>query len=438
MEGTLIAAPSTLDIFTIPPTQYAIQNNLTTEHRPIATINSGSVITFIINTSSDEYVNLKDLLLRVKLRVNIKKADGTTPATSDWTQISPVNYLMHSLFKQVTLEINGKQVTVSPQTYPYKAMFESIIGFTNDAKTSYLTASGYFKDSTSNPEVIDTTRNSLINPGKAEENGKTIELLGKPHIDFAFQERALIGGSKIKIELTPHDPSFYLRADTTKVSPSVEFLDASLFINRSKVSPLILEAHNKALMKGNARYPICRNEVKTFSISTGTLSASIDNIVNGQIPRRAFVAMVTNDAFNGSYSKNPFNFQHFNCNFISTYIDGVQYPSIPFTPDFKEGLYTREYLGFFEAVNQLTTDSTISITKQNYIKGNTIFGFNYAQDFSNSCIQEGHANPIKRGSMGLQLRFSETLTQTINILVYLEYDNLIQIDSDRQTFTDYI
>ena len=356
MDGnSLIAAPSTLDLFTLPATQYAIQTNLVTEHRPIATINSSSVITFVINSSNDEYINLKDMQFRVKLRVNCKKTDDSTPAVTDWVSVSPVNYLLNSLFKQVNVEINGKQITISPQTYPYKAIFESIFGFTKDAKESHLTATGYSKDSTTNPDVIDTTRNSMVNPNKVTEGGKTIELIGKPHLDIAFQERAILGGSTIKIEFTPHDPSFYLRADTTKVIPSVDFIDASLFIHRSKVSPLIHEAHQEALKKGNARYPICRNEVKTFSISTGAQSATIDNIFNGQLPRRAFVAMVSNNAFNGTYAKNPFNFNHYHYNFICSYIDGVQVPSIPYTPDFKNHIYTREYLGLFESVNQLTT-----------------------------------------------------------------------------------
>ena len=435
---SLIAAPSTLDLFSLPATQYAIQTNLVTEHRPIATINSSSVITFVINSSNDEYINLKDMQFRIKLRVNCKKADDSAPAATDWVSVSPVNYLLNSLFKQVNVELNGKQITVSPQTYPYKAIFESIFGFTKDAKDSHLTATGYSKDSSTNPEVIDTTRNGMVNPAKAGEEGKTMELIGKPHLDIAFQERAILGGSTIKIEFTPHDPSFYLRADTSKVIPSVDFIDASLFIHRSKVSTLIYEAHNAALKKGNARYPICRNEVKTFSVSSGAHSATIDNIVNGQLPRRAFVAMVSNNAFNGTYSKNPFNFKHFNCNYICSYIDGVQVPSIPYTPDFNSGIYTREYLGLFESVNQLTTDSTISLSKSDWAKGNTVFGFNYAPDLANSCIQEGHTSPIKRGSMGLQLKFSEALTETINVLIYLEYDNLIQIDLDKQTFTDYI
>jgi len=439
MEDTsLIAAPSTLDIFSLPPTQYAILSNLVTEHRSISSVTSDSNISFVITTPRDEYINLKDLLLRLKLKVNLKKVDGGEPSLTDWNEVAPVNYLLNSLFKQVTIEINDKQITVSPQTYPYKAIFESTFGFTKDARTSFLSAAGYQEDSSTNPEVIDTIRNVLINPKHARGTGKIVELIGKPHLDIAFQERAILGGSKIKIEFVPHEPSFYLRADKTKVLPTVDFIDCSLFVHRAKVSQSIVDAHESALKKAPARYPFCRNEVKTFTINSGSLSANIDNIVNGQLPRRAFVAMVTNEAFNGTFDKNPFNFQHFKVNHICSHIDGIQFPSVAYTPNFEKGIYAREYIGFFEAVNQLTTDSTISLDMKKWATGNTIFAFNFAQDFANSCIQEGHNNPRKRGSMGLQIKFGAALTETINILIYLEFDNLIQIDSDRQTYTDFM
>jgi len=438
-KPTPIAVPSTLDLFTLPATQYAIQSNLVTEHRPISTVKSDSTITFVITTPKDEYIQLKDLLLRLKLRVKITKLSGDPPSTSEWTQVSPVNYLLHSLFKQVVLEINGKQITVAPQTYSYKAMFEALIGFSEDARKSHLTGALYNKDATTNPDVIDTTRNAYISPDtKTSPDGKVIELVGKPQLDLSFQEKALMGGLTIKLEFTPNDPKFYLMADTTKIIPSVEFIDASIFVHRSKVSHLIVEAHDTALEKSNAKYPICRNEVKSFTISKDALSANIDNIVTGQIPRRALIALVSNDAFNGNYSKNPFNFKNYKCNFISTHIDGIQYPSIPYTPDFANDLFTREYIGFFEAVNQLSTDSVISLSKDDWAKGKTIYGFNYSPDLANGCVQEGHSSPARRGTMGLQLKFAEGLPETINALIYLEYDNLIQINSDRQVFSDYI
>ena len=344
------------------------------------------------------------------------------------------------MFKQIDIELNGKQITMAPQTYPYKAIIETMIGFTEDAKKTYLTGSLYKADSTLNPNVIDASRAEFIKNSDTtpDKSGKVLDLMGKLHLDLAFQERAIVGGSTLKITLTPHAPSFYLRGSGDSVIPNVYFLDASLFVHRSKVSPSIVEAHELANKKATIKYPLCRNEVKSFSINSGTLSANIDNIVQGQIPRRAFVGLVKNEAFNGSLDENPFNFKHYDLNFMAAYVDGIQYPSVAYTPDFTNDLYIREYLGLFEAVNQLTTDAVIAIDRKAWKNGNTLFGFNFAPDLANGCVQEGHTSPIKKGSLGLQLKFKKSLPDTINVLVYLEYDNVIEIDENKQVTTDFI
>jgi len=149
------------------------------------------------------------------------------------------------------------------------------------------------------------------------------------------------------------------------------------------------------------------------------------------LPRRAFVTFVNHNAFNGSYTLNPFNYQHFNLNYLAFYLNGIQYPEKAYTPDFTNGLYIREYLSLFEATNQEETDSCINIDRENFAKGNAIFAINFAPDHSSGCCATGYANPIKFGSLRLQLRFKEALQEAITVLVYLEYDSILEINQER-------
>jgi len=66
-----------------------------------------------------------------------------------------------------------------------------------------------------------------------------------------------------------------------------------------------------------------------------------------------------------------------------------------------------------------------------------MFGFNFADDGSNGCGMNGHVNPIKRGSLGLKMMFRRPLDEAINVLMYCEFDNVIEIDKDHQVTTDY-
>src|SRR5277367_1800611 len=427
------------DLFGVPPTQLTVEKDVLTEHRPISILNAFSVIQYTIPTAVDEYIQLRESLIYMKIKVNIKKKDGTNVVEADWAKVAPVNYFLHSLFKQVDLEIDGKSITLSPQTYAYKAYFESLLGFTKDAKESYLSASGYYIDNTSK-SVVSTTASKFIKPQTIATTGEgeSIELMGKLHLDLAFQPRALLGGSTLKFTLVPNEPNFYMMTSDDTVTPIVTFEMASLYIHRSKIAMSVVEGHNSALSRGTAKYPICRTQVRSFNVNTGTTTTSIDNAIHGQLPRRVFVTIVPNSAFSGNIKQNPYNFKHYNLTYIAVYIDGTQFPAKAFTPDFTKKLYTREYLGLFESLNQLTTDSVIALTKEQWADGNTIYGFNFAPDLGDDCCKQGYANPIKSGALRLELKFSEALTETISVLMYCEFDNLIEIDLNRQAITDYM
>jgi hypothetical protein len=61
------------DLFGVPPTQLTIEKDVQSEHRPISVLSSGSVIQFNINSAIDEYIQLRDTLLKIVLKINIKK-----------------------------------------------------------------------------------------------------------------------------------------------------------------------------------------------------------------------------------------------------------------------------------------------------------------------------------------------------------------------------
>ncbi|RWS08782.1 uncharacterized protein B4U79_15200, partial [Dinothrombium tinctorium] len=361
-----IAPLPELDLFGVPPTQTSIERDLYTEHRPISILDSSYAISFIINTASDEYIQLREAMLHLVLQINLHKTDKTDVTALDWSKVCPVNNFMHSIFKQIDIEINGKPITCASQTYAYKAYLNTILGFSDDAKNSQLSGVIYESDDSTDKDKVVSARSAYITPTtvSADGMGKKLDLMGKLHIDLATQGRAILGGSQIKITLIPNDPKFYLQTPDAKIIPSVTFLNASLFVHRSKVSNAIETAHNIALDHGTVKYPYVRNEVKSFNISSGTLSANIDNVISGVLPRRVFVAFVENKSFIGDLSKNPFNFKHFNVNYISCFTDGVQFPSKPYTPNFSEELYVREYMGLFEALNQLTTDSVLCLNRK--------------------------------------------------------------------------
>ena len=438
-EGTL----SELDLFSVPPTQTAITEHIVTEHRPLNPLGDVNTIEFKISTASDEYINFAETLLFLKLRVSLTKTDNTVLTADAWKSISPVNYFMQSLFREVALKIGDNQVTMAPQTYPYKAYFEALLGYTKAAKKSYLGSALWATNEESVDDSVDTTRNTVFTVAKGSKSfsvSNEINLMGRLHLDMALQPKLLLGGTELTLSFKPNSPEFCLMCSAEKLVPKIEITEACLFVHRSKVAPHIVEGHLAGLQLATVKYPIVRSEVKAITLPSGMSDIIIDNVVNGQLPRRLFIAFVDHSALTGSFKKNPFNLKHFKLNYLATFINGVQYPSKPFTPDYDKEQYVREYMSLFEATNQLNTmDSKVNITYDSYGIGHTIYGFNLAQDSSDGCCgTSSHANLIRRGQLRVECHFAEQLASPVNMLCYLEYDNLLEIDRDKSVRTNYM
>lgn len=425
--SSLTAIPE-FDLFGVPPTQLTVERDVPTEYRPISTLSSSSVINFMIHNSPDEYVQLRETELYLRIKIDYTKLKGDKVA-ADWKSISPVNNLLHSMIKQVTLTIGNNEITTASNTYAFKAYFNTLLYASPEAKDYYLDSVLWHKDIAGEMESFSAERMKYLMNGE-------IDLIGKLHLDMCFQDRALMGGCKIAISITPNEPKFYLRCDS-EIVPTVQIIDACLYVHKSKVTPAIVEAHNRALGMGTAKYPISRKEVKSFSIPANTLDHHINDAFNGVLPRRIYVAFVESEAFIGDFSKNPFNFQHFNLRQIVCYYDGTQYPLRPYQPDFKNQKFVREYFGLFEAANQSETHCTIDIGRSEYANGYTIFGFNFAPDLNEGPGIAGHVSPIKFGSLRIELRFEKPLPNPINVLVFSEYDSLVEINGQRIAFKNF-
>ncbi|GFV07083.1 vesicular glutamate transporter 2 [Trichonephila clavipes] len=82
----------------------------------------------------------------------------------------------------------------------------------------------------------------------------------------------------------------------------------------------------KVLEQSLVQMPFTRIETKTFTLSSGLKSVIIPNVVNGILPSRMILGLVSNSTFNGNFQKNPFNFKNYNLSYISLSENGVQIP----------------------------------------------------------------------------------------------------------------
>ena len=177
-------------------------------------------------------------------------------------------------------------------------------------------------------------------------------------------------------------------------------------------------------------FPIKRVNCKVFTIPAGSLSAFEEGIISGQLHKKIVVGCVRNTAYNGVYNENPFNFEHFNLSNSTVHIDG-QSDTVPsLDPDFTNSLYLRCFHSMFGGAGKVNTDKDLDLSRIEYNKGYTLYGFNLVTDHDQVFEVSKHGTRI-------DLKFDVALAHTINVIVYAEYENVIQIAYARNLLLDY-
>lgn len=418
-----------LDLFDLPGTQLSVEDCEYITVKPLASLENDSPIEFAV-PPSEHYTDLSRTFLHVVASIVTDSGMGIV-ATDD---VGPINNFLHSMFSSVSLSLNSKLITTQSHMYGYKRLLEVLFNYNEAAKSTHQTLPLYYKDTPGKME--DMKDNTGLEKRRSFfKESKSVTLLGRVSVDLMNQSKYLLSHVGMNLVFTRANPTFCLMASGNKKF-RVYIESATLHILRMRIAPTIKIAHEKVLVNATAKYPISRTEMKSYTIPSGVFSYSIDNMTIGQIPIRMFFVLVTNKAFNGNYAYNPYNFQHFKLNYVSLTVDGVPVDGRPLQPKFVGNNldYAQSYYSTFSATGIHTSDDGYAIDREEYADGYTTHGFDLTSDRNAGSQLWGLR---KNGTLGLEVRFDTALTETINCVVYLEYNSLVEIDKERRVSTDY-
>jgi hypothetical protein len=212
-EGSCECVKSELDLFSVPATQTSIESGRYVEYHPISSMTGGAPIEFDVAASGDDYLDLANSLLYV--RVKIIRTNGDDLDIAD--TVGPINNFLHSLFSQVDVSLNGTLITSSTNTYAYRAYIETLLSYGNEAKTSQLTSALFYKDDAGkmdkpNPLAADAAdKNSgLATRQLFVAQSRELDMIGRIHTDIFFQERYMLNEVNVKIKLVRSNDAFCL------------------------------------------------------------------------------------------------------------------------------------------------------------------------------------------------------------------------------------
>ena len=467
---------SEIDLFSVPPTQQSLERGRWIDYAPLSSVeNADSPINFLI-AGTDEYLDLSKTILTVTGHIALK--DGKTKLTGGGqSDVAPVNNFLHSLFKQVDVYLNGKQVTPAMGTYAYRAYIETLLNYDVSAKKSQFTSALYYKDTPTkmdeggslpkgSEEITYKNANDAAtkivvatggtgNQGFAKrsafiQNGKQFVLSGPIFTDIFMSDRLLLNMMDLKVVLNRSTPEFCLMDKTSNsgLAPKVKLTDVILKIRKVKVDQAVSDGIERMLKQTPALYPIRRVECKILTVPENLPTTRQDNIFSGIIPKTFVVGLVKVNAANGTYGTNPYNFAHFGVTSVSLTANGEEIPFKQLTlkyPKAENGIintaggedaelnFDEAYNTLFSGTGKIYSNAGLDITRDDYPGGYTLYAFDLTPDM---CKSSDYFNTVQRGCLSLALTFEPASKHPLAMVCYGDFENVIRIDAERNAIYD--
>jgi hypothetical protein len=140
MSTHIPALSSEFDIFASRPVQTSAAQSTEIIYKPIASVEQ-SDLEYLIAADHETYIDPNFKLL---IKGQLVKEDGSALAAADHVCVS--NNLLHSLIEQVTVILNGVNITTSSDLYPYRANVETLLTYGSDAAATHLTNAYWYLD----------------------------------------------------------------------------------------------------------------------------------------------------------------------------------------------------------------------------------------------------------------------------------------------------
>ena len=195
-----------LDLFRVPPppTDLSISSYRMV---PIPIFTTGiNPVEFQVDPQED-YVDLSRCYFELEL--TLKKNDANNVAAAD--NLFPVNNLAHSLFKQISVRLNGTLTSPQTDTYHYKAYLETLLNYDRMDGATVLKPQGWYNGIHLPATLTANNVDTAANAGAGHNDFQQLSANQQPNVKLMKDEQANYTGVK---------PTCYASNPTSKSSTS--------------------------------------------------------------------------------------------------------------------------------------------------------------------------------------------------------------------------
>ena len=382
------------------------------------------------------FIDLNTLTWNGKIRVTNKKDPNSPVITANQTKditCSVVNNFIHSTVSKITYQLNDFQMGDSaPKSYSYRAYMDNLLSFSKGAKEQSLKYHGFEQDTPGSFEDVNKLTASNTNSGFKKRS----ELFCTPNyfhfsvklrIDLANIDQFLQPGVQLRFEIERNSDAFALLSDVgDDVTFEFEIKDSTIEFDKMIPTPEYLNHFETNILQEPLIYSYDKSQIHYFPYTANVNDLSIYSMFHtDKLPSYLVFGLVDNDAFDGSVSKNPYNFQHFNLKEFYLLVNGISVPTQPVKLDITSMDYHQTYVNeFLDKLKLKNSNDSIGISADDWINGS----FFWIVDLNVDKCCNFHEHNSKGGTIHLKLQTKTALPKTTRLIVYSTSRERMSID----------
>lgn len=291
-------------------------------------INSSRTVSFHVEGFPDSFIDTSKCYLSTTFK--IVNADGTNLEINNEpdgqpSPVFPTEHYGNNLWSQASVSLNSTQLPPN-NDYAYTARFIDIIGASQENTRNYK---NYLSGSSSlaygGSKVSMADLNTYLIPKMACAGSSPITVYNRITSDLMMSCGQLLpNGMSLGITLTKSKDNFVLCRDADEDrSFKLEIVSVSFFVKRVQLNINGMQRIEKMLESGG-KLLFQRLHTIAFPCPQGSRSWNWHNCFNGVVPRRVFLAIVSQEAYHGSWSR------------TSVYLESAHVSSVRFQQNGRE------------------------------------------------------------------------------------------------------
>ena len=242
-------------------------------------------------------------------------------------------------------------------------------------------------------------------------------------------------GIKIKFEFQRNDDKFSLLSHDKTTEFIIEIGEMQMSCKRYKPAKSYRDFYDSQLkLERNPTLAIDRSLIKAYVVNKGTTDLSAYNLIRGsQLPEQIIIGVVTQESYNGSIDKNPFNFKHFDIREASLVVNGLNEPTKLYKLNLGIEDKVNMFANFLENTGVHTDDREFGMTLDDYYGSRVLIAWDRTPDKCNRY----HRQRIGGGNIDINIKTGTPLNETVTVIVYATYSSDIIINDRKVHLTTF-